>query len=683
MSHLFFLIFLIAVFVSGPLQAQRIWDGGGGNDQWNDPLNWSGNTLPLPADDVVLDHSIITGTYVVVLPGRAVTVRSIVIDPGGSNEIQLVLPPENKDVPGLTLTGSGYSLVINNKGIFRNASGASSGTPLSVADSIRINNGGRFIHNTPRAHAANTDKLSTAPGTEDGIFEFDIPDPSTTISLSGKKYGRLILSAAAAGGSLNYTAAGTNRVILRGGLEIGDGVIFNLNFSDTIFVRKDFVERNAVFDLGTTARSVVFAVEGDVSLQGGGMITATGTGGQQILFLSNSSQLIAIEGQLGANIGLVKDGPATATLSKALMVPASLEMRNGKIISSEAAMLQIASGSRVIADSLSGNSFVEGPVLKQALAGEYFLFPVGANDRMRWLAVSGLNGDVKVEYVRDNPRDIGSNYAAGIDHISGTEYWKIDGNINDGSFRLSFNDPQSGGVTDLSSLRVARWNNNLWENAGNEDFRGAPGSNGWVSSIAASGFSAGEHLFALASAIGQENPLPLSLSAFTVHTISRGLLFKWTCESPEEAEGFLLQRGDAQKQFETIRQVIATNQSEYSLVLPDSDALACFYRIVVVAENNGGEFLSRTVRVSRYSKDILLHCSLSDREVSLSIDCIESQPVKWTLMSIAGQVLVTKTIFLKKGLTHIREPVQKPARGIYLISLSGKNGVVSKQFFSR
>jgi len=35
--------------------AVRTWDGGGLTDLWSDPLNWSSNLVPLPADTVVFD----------------------------------------------------------------------------------------------------------------------------------------------------------------------------------------------------------------------------------------------------------------------------------------------------------------------------------------------------------------------------------------------------------------------------------------------------------------------------------------------------------------------------------------------------------------------------------------------------------------------------------------------------
>lgn len=509
MSHLSFLILFL--FSSSVVTAQVKWDGGGGNNQWADPLNWTGNNTPVATDEVILDNSVITGNYIVELPPTAVTVKSITISPASEKNIELQLPSTNTNVPGLTITGPGYGLIIYSGGVFKNSSGASSGTPLSVSDSIRINNGGRLIHNTARGHATNVDRLSAAPGTEKGIVELDIPDPSTTISLSGRTYGTLLLKAVAAGGTLNYTAAGTNRVKIRGDLEIGAGVNINLNFSDTIFIEGNLIQHASVFNLGNTARNVVLALTGNISQAAGGTITETGTGQQQLLLSGRAEQKIDIQGQILNDVAFIKNGNAHARLISPLSLPFKLGLVKGNIISSNAALLTLSNNCIVEADSLSDNSFIDGPLKKEGLNNGNFLFPVGKSNSMRWLALNLATGNFIVEYVKANPALIDNNIGSGLHHISQLEYWNISADNNaSATVKLSFNSPHSGGVTNLDHLRVSRLQAGIWTDAGNTDFRGAAGSNGWVSSFAAGGFSAEGNLFALASTNGQENPLPIS-----------------------------------------------------------------------------------------------------------------------------------------------------------------------------
>ena len=48
--------FFLCLFLLGgnALAATITWDGGGGNNSWHDPANWSGDVVPGSADDVVI-----------------------------------------------------------------------------------------------------------------------------------------------------------------------------------------------------------------------------------------------------------------------------------------------------------------------------------------------------------------------------------------------------------------------------------------------------------------------------------------------------------------------------------------------------------------------------------------------------------------------------------------------------
>ena len=499
MSHLSF--FTVLLTISSFCAAQVKWDGGGGNNLWNDALNWAGNELPAPDDDVLLDHSVIGTSYLVSLPGMAVTVRSITIESG----IELLLPASNTTVPALTL----QNLMIRAGGIFRNSSGAASGTPLQVLDSIAIFNGGQLIHNTARGHAGNMERLSAAAGTETGIVQFDIPDASTTISLSGRTFGTLMFSSASFGSTINYTAAGTSRVNIRGDLVIEADVNLNLNFSDTIWVVGNLIQNRSIFNIGNNTRHMVLAVMGNISQRFSSLLTETGGGVQEILLNGANPQELAID-SIANSIAIVRNGTGSIRLTRDLRVPFHLVLKKGKIITDGDRRLILEKNCSLEVDSLSDDCYVIGPVKKEGMDNSDFLFPVGGSNGMRLLALNAATGDFIVEYFPGDPRAIQKNMGNGMHHISTLEYWSVLAGADATAIvKLSFNDPNSGGVTDLNSLRVGRLGAGVWEDAGNTDHEGTPGSNGWVSSNAASGFSAGSNLFALASAISQENPLPL------------------------------------------------------------------------------------------------------------------------------------------------------------------------------
>lgn len=501
------------------LKGQKIWDGGGEDDQWNNPLNWVGDEVPAASDEAHLNNDILSSNYTVMLPAGATTtiVGAVRIAPSSGNVIALELPDNNIGIPGFIASGTKYGLIIEDGGIFRNASGAETGISVNISDSIRINNGGRYVHITAAGHAANVNVLSAAPGTEKGIMEFDSRDLSTTLSLSGRIYGKLLLNAVSAGGTLNYTAAGTKGLTINSDMEIGPGVSFSLNFDDTISIHRDFIQRGGTVNLGNSSRKAVLSVEGDLLQTAGSVITETGSGESVILLSGNNEQKINMQGAVLNNIALVMNG-AGGLLQSPLYLPHRLQLIRGTITTSDTSLLTLLPSCSLKADSLTDGSFINGPLKKEGLLAQDFLFPVGAKNKMRWIALKNASGSFSAAYRQGNPNILSPATGEGIEHISALEYWSIiaDALSSEAEVELSFYDPNSGGVTSLGDLRAARLVNGSWENAGSKAVTGSPGANGSVVSQMISGFSAGENYFTLASSIAGQNPLPLPDTPFRI-----------------------------------------------------------------------------------------------------------------------------------------------------------------------
>ncbi|MEO8583029.1 MAG: hypothetical protein ABI415_04480 [Flavitalea sp.] len=665
MSHLLFFVSFLLLF-SFSSNSQKRWDGGGGDGLWSNPLNWSGNTIPIFTDDVIFDNSTVLTKYTVKLPAgnNAVTVRTVFINPGTGDSIELVLPVANTAVPALTVSGPGYGMVINNRGTFRNLSGAASGTPVNVADSIMIKDGGRWVHNTARAHASNVQVLSALPGTDKGIFEFDAPNASTTLSLSGQTFGNLTLKAVAAGGSLNYTAVGTSRVRIRGDLEINPGVTLGLNFSDSVVVDGNYIQNGGTFNLGNSTRSVVLVINKNMAQASTGIITESGTGTQEILLKGNLLHLIDVKGSLQNQVMFTMSGPGKATLNAPLNLPYKLNLKNGIINSTAVNIVHLLSGCSIAADTLSNNSFVNGPIKKDGLSNGDFLFPVGFSGIIRWIRLKNATGNFTVEYIRSDPHSLGSEMGAGINHLSQREYWTIGGSTgsNNASVILSFNDPQSGGVTSLPSLRVARLLNGSWESAGNTAFGGSPGSNGWVSSVAASGFSAGDKYFALASVLGVENPLPLSTIIFRVSRSHRQLSFNWLVQQMADLSAFDLQESADNIHFRTIATTVAiSGKTKYHYELPDMSILRGYFRVRAL-DVYGGEHFSRIVKMADLAGKLfevsgnsivssVLHLYIiSEKKTMIQIKLSDEYGVTRKIVSISVVEGITNTDISTDGL---------------------------------
>jgi len=269
----------ISMILSIFCQAQKKWDGGGNNNQWYNDQNWFPDGIPTPLDDVILDNSLFPTAYVVEFPSGNITVeiRSLLIN-ADSLPITVLLPVTNTASPGLTVTAPLDPVILGKAAIFRNASGASSGNTILLTGNLKILDGGRYIHQTPRGNAALIDKLSTSPGTEKGIFEFDVPGlAGYTVSLTSNVFGSLKFSQISAGGNKSYSGSGTGNLIIRGDLIIDSAVQVSSTLTADILLGGNLVLKGRLnlipVTAGSTGRSlkfsgknVVFTGEGELTM---------------------------------------------------------------------------------------------------------------------------------------------------------------------------------------------------------------------------------------------------------------------------------------------------------------------------------------------------------------------------------------------------------------------------------
>ncbi|MDF2193102.1 hypothetical protein [Paraflavitalea sp. CAU 1676] len=491
------------------------WIGTAGDKQWNTAANWQGNMVPTPGDDVLLDNSLFAGNYSINLPIGNITVhiRSLTIQPSAAHTIELVLPFGNTALPALQLSNTATCLAIHAGGIFRNNSGASSGISIQVAGVMWIGNGGRYIHNTPIAHVNLVAALSTVPGTELGIFEFDIKGGSPLLSVSGRTYGTLAFSAVANGSSKTYNINGLNRATIRGDLIIGNQVNLNLALDDTIFIAGNLVQQGGMLNLGSAPYNTVIRIAKALE-QTSGIITEKDNGFPVLEFCGSSVQNISVAaGGIANDITLKINNPAGATLQTPVSLPYKLQLQNGRLVTTPSKLLTLQPACTVHADSLTTGTFIDGPLKKEGLSATgQFMFPVGKGNAQRWLSLVNVTGTFTVEFHRSNPASKSSVIPASIHHISRIEHWSILADAlssPQAQVKLSFNDPNSGGVTDMMALRVAQLSPTGWVDMGNWERQGTPGSNGFVMSEPVATFAPGQQYFTLASTSATLNPLLL------------------------------------------------------------------------------------------------------------------------------------------------------------------------------
>jgi hypothetical protein len=667
----FLVVTLAAVCI--PLIGQIKWDGGGGDGLWNTSTNWDSNIIPSATDDVLLDHSIVSENYTVTLPGGGalVAVRTLTLFPATTGTIEVILPVSNTAVPGFTATGSIYGLVIYPGGIFRNSSGASAGTPVSISDSIKINNGGLYIHNTARAHATNVMVLSRAPGTEQGSFEFDVPGGAGyTVSIAGRVYGNMILSAAAAGGAKSYTSTGVTTVNINGQFKLNPGVGYSLNFNGGFIIHGDFIHQGNVFDISGGANSNHVSVKKNIIQSG--IIRESGTGLPVLEFDGVVNQNIAITGSVTDSITVRINNPAGITLQTPLSITYKLDLADGNVKTTSINLLIMQDNAGYTGGSI--NSFVDGPIRK--IGDEDFIFPVGKQTDYAPASVTGTGGnpadEFEAEYFLGNPiLAFGSGMEdPPIVRVSSLEYWKIERLGGMSSKKISLTVGTYSNATLLEKLVVSRWDlpGNIWRNALNTAYSGV--ATGTITSGDTQSFG----VFTLASTIADQNPLPIQPIFFKAWNHGDDAFLFWQVDPDINPASFEILRSVDQIHFDVVKK-IDTSSRRYNYQFSEKLlGRGIYYYKLKLTEKNGTIRFSNLVLIS-YQPDEIKFISvlptITRNTTSITINVSENALVNLTVINTEGQ-LVRKSSTMVIGCATLRLDLSTLPAGIYYLTGTAK-----------
>jgi hypothetical protein len=661
----------------------KSWTGFGGDINWSNPLNWSGNSLPLSTDDVLLDNSALPVSYQVTLPNTAVILKSILISPSPGRNIELILPVANAIINGLTVTGPGYGIELKAGAIFRNESGLSAGESLSIADSMMIHDGGRYVHQTRASHANNILRiLSTAPGTEQGIFDFDVPRASYTISVSNRTYGSLELHSTAEGATVNYTCSGANPLRVRGNLRIGSNVNITVDLSGTngnILVEGDFIQEGGQLNLASGAGdNTVLRIMGDLYQTSTSVITESANGMPTLELNGQRLQEIAMGGRIVNQVGFRMNNGAGSALRLPLKIPWKLEMDQGVIFSSPAALLTLDTMCTVIIDSSRFTGvYIDGPLRKLGLnQDDHFLFPVGKDGNLRWLELKKATGNYTVEYFHQNPVSIGSVVGPGLDHISKIEYWNVnaDGPINnEAKIELSFSSGQSGTITDPNYLNVAKFQSSEWEDAGHTSTTG----NFLQGSVLSGNSDFTAQYYTLGSVLNLENPLPLTTILLKIRDVSGKPVFSWTLTTDEKPDHFVLYE-KRNGQSIPIAQINAIErQFDYSWTGNMDLSAGNHLFMISMVDKTGSEYFGLLVPYSKEEASVSMSLVMSafGSEINeILIHTTTSEVWNYEIIAMDGRCIKKGILNVEKDFTRFSFGSIMMSRGKYIFRAKNSKG---------
>ncbi len=271
------------------------------------------------------------------------------------------------------------------------------------------------------------------------------------------------------------------------------------------------------------------------------------------------------------------------TLNTPIEVSVELDLDNGNIITTSTNLLYMRDNSTV--SSVSDDAYVRGPIEK--IGNDAFTFPVGDSSMYRPISISAPTNSwarFRAEYIKENPWNHWSGGSgsrdATIDHISSKEYWYLNriASSNNVNVTLSWRNPESGGVTNLNDIIVARWNGSKWKDHGNGGTTGDVNNGTVITSAPVTSFSP----FTLASRT-TENPLPVEFTFFNAKLNGSQVDLSWQTYSEVNNDYFTVERSSDGIYFEEIGTVNGAGNSNNinNYYFPDKSPLKglSYYRL--------------------------------------------------------------------------------------------------------
>lgn len=476
-----------------------------------------------------------------------------------------------------------------------------------AATNVRIDNtasGNCVVGVTPGGSAVCATVLMTNAGTARNLTVQN----ASSLAISGA----LTMERTAAGVGIILDVLGNST------LTASDLLVRGINPNDATF--RNTLPGNLVSFNG----NVTLDPGGAVNLQGvglnGGTISLTGnyannTASEAALseingtfrFNGTGVQSISTPGfeEVFYNLTLLKPS-ANLTLNAPTAVTNSLNLTSGLVLSSTADLLSLRAGASAI--NYTDASYVDGPM--QKIGATNFTFPVGKGGNLRPCSLTGIVGAVgnafTAEYFPVTAYTWGSAIEPSMDHVSSCEYWLIDRSVgaSDATVVLTWDTPESCGVTSPIDLLVARWDAGgaIWRDRGNGG-ASPVGPSGTVPTFAIQSVfnGTGPTPWTLAS-VNQLNPLPIELLSFTARVEEPNVQLVWITASEQDNAYFTVERSDNGVVFVPILTVPGAGNSHQLLNYADLDRAPLpglsYYRLRQT-DRSGESALSNVVTVLR------------------------------------------------------------------------------------
>lgn len=394
---------------------------------------------------------------------------------------------------------------------------------------------------------------------------------------------------------------------------------------------------------------------------------------------------VIINNSFGTSPQITMEGLAT--------VRGDITFTDGIIASTSTNLLVLEDNSDALSESDA--SFVDGPVKK--IGNDAFDFPVGDSLQLQQISMTApglVTDEFTGQYFEVNVRPIfnGNSLDPTIDHISACEYWTLDRTLGTSNVQVTLNyDANSCGVTDLTSLIVARWDGATWR-----DHMGTVAGTLASGTVQTPAVVTNFSPFTLAST-NSANPLPIELLSFdaVANQDQQIVDLFWSTASEINNDFFTIQRSINGFDWENLAKVNGAGNSSSILNYDENDLNPykglSYYRLSQT-DFDGTTTYSKIIPINLLIEGnpkivVFPNPTSKNNTVNITLQGFEDSEIKLSLIDVLGKVVIEKKI----ELTNLKENSQHEKRisfgkipeGTYIIIASSENNLLRQKLIVR
>lgn len=324
-----------------------------------------------------------------------------------------------------------------------------------------------------------------------------------------------------------------------------------------------------------------------------------------------------------------------------VMVAGTLSFTSGIILTGT--NREIIFGDNAIHTGAKNASHISGPVTKRG--NDAFVFPTGDGTLYAPIGISAPSstGDAFTAQYNNTPYSNIASLGSGLNNVSSEEHWILNRTTGSSNVNVTmyYHVDRSGGISQQTDLRVARWNGSQWVSHGNGGTSGTNIDGNVVSSAAITDFSP----FTLGSSTTL-NPLPVHLLNFNALPLQASVKVVWSTSSEINNDFFVVEKSLDGKIWNELGRVEASENSntvsKYNM-LDNTPVLGLqYYRLKQFDLN--GEFTYSQIASARFTEELLETVSIAPNPAKNLVNVMlldnEDENASISLINSIGQTVL-------------------------------------------